>query len=96
MTGASAGAMNCAADENARFLLGQFRRFAHNAEDGEAVGAAFEIEIDHAIDALKIERAVVGEGRGGDDEDAVRAFVEQGHQRGLHMVNVLEAREAFH
>ena len=65
-----------AADESARFLLGQFRRFAHDAENGEAVRAALEVEIDHPVDAAEVERARVREGRGGDDEDALRAFVE--------------------
>jgi hypothetical protein len=38
-----------------------FRRFAHHAEDGQAVGALFVVEVDHAVDAGRIDRAVCRE-----------------------------------
>ena len=53
-----------------RFLVRELRCLAHHAEDGDAVDAGLDIEIDHAVDAGEVDRTIFGKRRGGDDVDA--------------------------
>ncbi len=65
-----------------RFLGRELVRLAHHAEQGETMDAAAQIKIGQHVDARKVERAVVGERRGGDDEYALGALGEFcGHNR---------------
>ena len=73
---AIAGARDHALDHVDRLFGRKLVRLAHHAEQGEAMNTAADVEIGQRVDALQIERAVVGERRGGDDIDAPRAFGE--------------------
>ena len=66
-----------ALDDQARFLGRELLRLAHHAEHRDAVHAGLDVEADQPLEALEVERALVGERRRGDDEDALRALVEQ-------------------
>ena len=57
-----------------RLVGGELVRLAHHAEQGEAMDAAAQIEVGQRVDALQVERALVGERRGGDDVDAFGGF----------------------
>ena len=59
-----------------RFVGRELVRLAHHAEQGEAMHTAANVEIGQRVDALQVERAVIGERRGGDDVDALGAFAE--------------------
>jgi hypothetical protein len=76
---AAVGALHDPFDEGGRFLRGQLRRLAHDAEDRHAVDAAFEIEIDEAVGRRPVHRPRVCERCRGDDVDAARGLVEKGH-----------------
>ena len=73
---AVAGAADHALHHLDRLVGGELVRLAHHAEQREAMHAASQIEIGERVDALQIERAVVGERRGGDDVDALGALGE--------------------
>ena len=62
-----------------RLVGRELGRFAHHAQDGEAGHAAVEVEVREAVGALEVERAIVPEGRHGDEVDALGGFVESGH-----------------
>jgi len=63
-------------------LRRELRRLAHHAEDRHAVAADAQVVVGHAVGRLEVERAIVREGRRGDDVDALGAFVEEtGHDR---------------
>ena len=59
-------ARNAAGDEADRLIVIELRRFAHDAENGAAVGASGDVVVDHAVDAGRVD-AAVGEKRGGRD-----------------------------
>ena len=73
---AVAGAADHALHHLDRFVGGELVRLAHHAEQREAMNAAADVEIGQRVDALQVERAVVGERRGGDDVDAFGVFGE--------------------
>jgi len=53
-----------------------------SGEDRHAVAADAQVVVGHAVGRLEVERAIVREGRRGDDVDALGAFVEEtGHDR---------------
>src|SRR6202034_1331648 len=63
-------ALNAADDETDRLLVIELRRFAHNAENGAAVGARGDVMVDHAVDAGLIDAAVREKGRRRNGKDA--------------------------
>jgi len=73
---AAVDARQHALDEAPRLLGRELRRLPHDPEHRQPVGAPLQIEVDDAIGALEVERAVGGERRGGDQVDAARGFVE--------------------
>src|SRR5690606_17482278 len=64
--------------ERERFGLGggELVRLAHHAEDGDAVDAALDVEVDELPDTVQVERAVVPKRRHRDDEDALSFLVQ--------------------
>ena len=61
--------------EGGAFLRRQLLRLAHHAENGEAGGAVAEIEVRQPRRAIEIERAVIGEGGGGNRKNAAGAGI---------------------
>jgi hypothetical protein len=51
-------------DEADRFVVIELRRFAHDAENGAAVGASGDVVVDHAVDAGCVDAAVGEKGVG--------------------------------
>jgi hypothetical protein len=59
------------------FVLAELLRLAHDAQDGQAVDAERQVEVGQRVDALEVDRAAVGEGGGGDHEDAAGVGVDR-------------------
>ena len=58
-------------DHQARLVVGELVRLAHHAEDGDAVDAGVDVEADQPLQALQVERALVGKRCRGDHEHAL-------------------------
>ncbi len=69
-----------AARDNAdRLVVIELRRFAHDAQNGAAVGPGRDIMVDHPVDAGGVDRAIVEKGRRRDGKDAFGVDGEHGN-----------------
>ncbi|MNI55018.1 hypothetical protein D3C73_1099440 [compost metagenome] len=64
-------ALDDALDDRTAFSRFQLRRFAHDAQNGDAGAAAFLVKIRQAIDRVEVDRAIVMKRRGGNRIDAL-------------------------
>ena len=70
-------------DEASRLFGVELGRFAHDAQQRQAGSAGGQEEVRHALGAGLVQRAVLAEGGGRDDEDTLRGLVQTRHQAAL-------------